>query len=543
MKNIRFLAWGLTVAMTCLATLSPAASAEKSDAVTGREDVPFAAEDVSTAESDKATASLDTLSVDISDDFSPLSYIADYNQIDMITYNGKPVTLSLAGNTISLSCIAASSLTIKVINLDTNNIVGSNTGNGTVSIDLKDKLDYMELYYAHIQYTTDGIEQEQNEILLTADANGQVVFIKSPIYDFNVERCSECWTDDQSLAECLEPQNDIECDDPEVIAIAQEITAGQTDEWGKAFAIYKYIVNEFAYDYVQIEDQEYVYQDDALSLLRRKVAICEGMGNTFVALCRAVGVPACVSFGIGEDVQNVLNNRALQNYNEWPNHAWAMVCLGGVWYSVDPTWDCWNAYEGFDHENGEIYYDSATYNYYLVPLEVFSFSHKICDADTRHGIETSGNAGASARYEISRDGVMTVYGSGKLEIPEYVNGYWKVVFADDCTITSIGEACFQDRDLLTTVILPDTVTELCDEAFNTCEDLEYIYLPEGLTYIGQECFDFCDELAYVYVPDSVREIGRWAFDDCPRLIISIPAGQSGFDDDNYVKCLEVIERR
>ncbi|MBQ1894798.1 MAG: leucine-rich repeat protein [Clostridiales bacterium] len=476
-------------------------------------------------------------------DFNVLSYLADYTQINMITYNGKPVVLSIEGNSLHLSCDGCSSSSLTVVNYNTGWTVDEASGTTSVAIDLTGDLEYLDLCYVKAKFTIDNIEQVQTDILITSDDKGSLRFVKSPIYDFNVERCSECWTDDQSLAECLEPMNDIECDAPEVIRIAEEITAGMTDDWSKSFAIYDYVIHTFAYDYVQLDDVDHVYQDDAVTLLRRKIAICEGIANVYVALCRAVGVPATVSYGIGEDVQQVLNNRNLQTYNEWPNHAWAMVCLGGEWYNVDPTWDDFNQFIGDSIETGRRIDDDPTYDYYLVPVEIFSFSHKICDADTRHGIETSGNAGESARYEISRDGVMTVFGSGKLEIPEFVNGYWKVVFDESSTITAIGEKCFVDRDLLTVVILPDTVTELCHGAFNTCEDLEYIYLPEGLQIIGSECFDFCDELAYVYVPDSVTEIGEWAFDDCPRLVISIPARFSGFDYDNYVKCLEIIERQ
>ncbi len=149
-------------------------------------------------------------------------------------------------------------------------------------------------------------------------------------------------------------------------------------------------------------------------------------------------------------------------------------------------------------------------------------------------MEETGSCGSNATYEISRDGTLTIYGSGEIKMPEGCNGFTKVVFDPDSNITSIGEDCFIDCDLLTMVILPDTVTKINDGAFYTCEDLEYVYIPEGVTYIGQEAFDFCDELAYIRVPDSCNEIGSWAFDDCGRLYLSIPSDLEGFNSGYYL---------
>ena len=134
-----------------------------------------------------------------------------------------------------------------------------------------------------------------------------------------------------------------------------------------------------------------------------------------------------------------------------------------------------------------------------------------------------------ATFTISRDGTLTIYGSGTIQMPYGVNGFSKIVFAPDSNITCIGKKCFFDCDLITEVILPDTVKEIGQEAFNSCEDLEYIYFPEGLERIGQEAFDVCDELAYVRIPDSVKRLGSWAFDDCPRLYISLPSKFKGYD--------------
>ena len=138
--------------------------------------------------------------------------------------------------------------------------------------------------------------------------------------------------------------------------------------------------------------------------------------------------------------------------------------------------------------------------------------------------------------------VLTISGSGTCTLPYGVNGFRRVEFAEDSTITTIGEGCFTDCDALEQVILPETVVRIETGAFVTCEDLRYIYLPQSLEYIGQSAFDYCDELSYVYIPDSVRTIEAYAFDDCPWLIVSVPSSQANMTDGYDVQPYEVIVR-
>ena len=467
-------------------------------------------------------------------------YYADYDSITFRSKNGGTTTLSLSGTQITVNTNCGSGMRINVMD-SRRAIVSTGAGDSSFVLETGDNLEANKVYFAMFLVTADGIQNKYEDIALTRKADGNLTFVKSTCYDFNVERCSELWTDQQSLEECLCPQNDADSTDPQIVATAEQLTAGLNSDWEKAYAIYNYMVSEFAYDYVQVDDQSYIYQDSATYLIRRKIAICEGLGNTFTALCRAAGVPAAVSFGIGAEASElVMSDEYIDE--EGCNHAWAVVCIDGQWYHVDPTWDCGNAYTGDSHNTGTLSTSDPSYNWYLLPLELFSNTHKICDADTIHGRPETGSCGDHATYEITRDGTITISGSGTLELPYGCNGFRTVVFADDCTIDTIGEACFSDCDIIETVVLPDTVTKIDDYAFNTCEDLEYIYLPDGLQSIGYCAFDYCDELAYVYVPDTVTDIGDWAFDDCPRMIISLPHGMNLDLDSYYVEPYRVVDR-
>ncbi len=468
------------------------------------------------------------------------SLYADFDEVTFKSKDGGNIRVYVDGTYVGVDTNCATNMNLRICD-ETYHPIFQQGANSSFTVEVADELDVGTYYYIDLTYKAAGIDVRQYDMYITKTLEGNITFLKSLCYDFNVERCSELWTDAQSLQECLQPQNDVESDNPYVIRRANEITAGCTNDWEKAYAIYDYIVSEYAYDYVQIDDDSIAYQDDALTLLRRSIAICEGMGNTFVALCRAAGVPAAVSFGIGDTAENMMFDRGYLT-NENPNHAWACVCLDGAWYHVDPTWDCANRYDGSSFSGGTRTESEASHDWYLMPLEIFSMTHKICDADTIHGIEEEGSCGNDATYSISRDGVITISGSGEICLPYGCNGFKEVVFAEGSNITAIGDECFYDCDIITSVVLPDTVTTIGDYAFCNCEDLEYVIIPEGVTSIGKWAFLLCDELAYMYIPDSVTSVGSRVFDYDGRLIVSVPSNLANSFNDNDVDPWLVIVR-
>ena len=83
----------------------------------------------------------------------------------------------------------------------------------------------------------------------------------------------------------------------------------------------------FVYDYIQ---DEYVPSySNALEALQSRRGDCTEHSVLFVALARALGIPARVAVGIAY----------------WPPgqgfgwHAWAEVRSGDTWYATDPTWN------------------------------------------------------------------------------------------------------------------------------------------------------------------------------------------------------------
>ena len=99
-----------------------------------------------------------------------------------------------------------------------------------------------------------------------------------------------------------------------------------------------------------------------------------------------------------------------------------------------------------------------------------------------------------------------------LAIPSTIDGY---------TVTKVDRFT---SNYLTTLILPDTITEFASSAFANCKNLTSVTLPQNLPVLGEKMFSGCEALADVSIPTAVKAIPNEAFYDCKALTsIAIPA--------------------
>ena len=91
------------------------------------------------------------------------------------------------------------------------------------------------------------------------------------------------------------------------------------------------------------------------------------------------------------------------------------------------------------------------------------------------------------------------------------------------SVTKIGSSAFWDCSSLTSVTIPDSVTSIGDYAFYYCSSLTSVIIPDGVTSIGVCTFTHCSSLTSITIPDGVTSIGYSAFKGCSSLTsVTIP---------------------
>lgn len=109
-------------------------------------------------------------------------------------------------------------------------------------------------------------------------------------------------------------------------------------------------------------------------------------------------------------------------------------------------------------------------------------------------------------------------------------------------VSKIGDRVFYNyKYVLTSVQIPDTVTEIGSNAFYNCTSLKSVTIqdnkPSCVKKIGRQAFMFCSELADISILDSVTEIGSESFHQCEKLdTVTIPEGVTSVADGMFRYC-------
>ncbi|KAK3752188.1 hypothetical protein QZH41_007019 [Actinostola sp. cb2023] len=102
----------------------------------------------------------------------------------------------------------------------------------------------------------------------------------------------------------------------------------------KAFAIYRWITLNVAFDYKGYFGKESLMDCAAENVLKNRVAVSEGYSSLFEALCRAANVPARTVHGIFKGYGYKLGEAIL---NGQCRHSWNVIRVAGEWYICDCT--------------------------------------------------------------------------------------------------------------------------------------------------------------------------------------------------------------
>ena len=142
------------------------------------------------------------------------------------------------------------------------------------------------------------------------------------------------------------------------------------------------------------------------------------------------------------------------------------------------------------------------------------------------------------------------YGSGAVVIPSMIGKYPVTCIGKEAfeychltsvtipdSITNIESSAFYNCDSLTSVTIPDSVTSIESSAFRDCDSLTSVTIPDSVTSIGSYAFYNCDSLTSVTIPDSVTSIGAYAFKNCSSLTsVTITDGVTSIGDEAFSGC-------
>lgn len=90
---------------------------------------------------------------------------------------------------------------------------------------------------------------------------------------------------------------------------------------------------------------------------------------------------------------------------------------------------------------------------------------------------------------------------------------------------SAGHNLYVKGELLTDLVIPETVTEINSCSFYNCTGLKSLELHDGVATINSNAFDGCSNLASVKLGSGLETIGQSAFNGCTGLTeVTIPDG-------------------
>ncbi|MDO8656720.1 MAG: transglutaminase-like domain-containing protein [Nanoarchaeota archaeon] len=124
----------------------------------------------------------------------------------------------------------------------------------------------------------------------------------------------------------LEPTATIDSNNPAVIAKATELVEGEDDLFKAVFNLANWVDNNVEYDLTTLNAET---AQKASWVLQHKNGVCDEMTSLFVAMARAVGIPARFVSGVSYTTSPLFSE-------PWQSHGWAEVYFPEVgWVSFD----------------------------------------------------------------------------------------------------------------------------------------------------------------------------------------------------------------
>ncbi len=130
--------------------------------------------------------------------------------------------------------------------------------------------------------------------------------------------------------------------------------------------------------------------------------------------------------------------------------------------------------------------------------------------------------------------------NGAIAIAGYTGSGGAVIIPDkilNYPVVNIKDGAFAGKGAITSVSIPNSVTNIGVYAFNTCDGLTNATLGTGIVSIGFGAFYECTSLANLTLPNGVLSIGESAFAQCSSLsTIKVPDSVAFLGDYAFNNC-------
>lgn len=128
---------------------------------------------------------------------------------------------------------------------------------------------------------------------------------------------------DPALKEALAANTVLQCDDPDLVALAKKTVAGADDA---AEAVAK--IEQFVAEYIELKDLSVGYAS-AVEVMESRQGDCTEHAVLCAAMCRAVGIPAEMVIGVAY-VEHFMGTT-----QSFGGHAWTRAWVDGQWIGLD----------------------------------------------------------------------------------------------------------------------------------------------------------------------------------------------------------------